>query len=131
VLVNKNYAKQPGRPQDTTGFFEEVICDFDNPDELQKALEHYKDRLLAATCRYEEAIQDFGKIIPFLPHNLHTPTPTSLLWATEKSLMRDRLKKYDNNLVPQYQYVEKEDLPNISKLVKNFHYPVIVKPSGL
>lgn len=131
VLVNKNYAKQPNRPQDTTGLFEEIICDFDNPAELQKVLEPHKDRLLAVTCRYEEAIQDFGKVIPFLPKQLHTPSPISLLWATEKPLMRNRLKDYDSNLVPRYQYMEKDDLPNLTELVKDFHYPVIVKPSGL
>ena len=129
ALINKNYANLSGRPQDTTGLFEEVICDFDNPAELQNS-KPYKDRLLAATCRYEEAIQDFGKVIPFLPKHLHTPTPTSLLWATEKPLMRDRLKEYDSNLVPRYQYMEKDDLPQLAELVKDFHFPVIVKPSG-
>jgi len=131
ALVNKNYANLPSRPKDTSGLFEEIICDFDNPAEIEKALKPYKDRLLAATCRYEEAIQDFGKVIPFLPPHLPVPSPNSLLGATEKPLMRDRLKDYDSNLVPRYQYMEKDDLPNLSELVRDFHYPVIVKPSGL
>lgn len=130
VLVNKSYAEQPGRPKDTTGLFKEVICDFDNHNEVQNVLKPYTDRFLAATCRYEEAIQDFGKIIPFLPY-LHTPSPSALLWSTEKPLMRDRLKNYDATLVPRYQYMEKEDLPNLTYLVKDFCYPVVVKPSGL
>ncbi len=131
VLINKSYAVQPDRPIDTTGLFKEIICDFDNPDELQTVLKPYTERLLAATCRYEEAVQDFGKVIPFLPPHLHTPSPTSLLWATEKPLMRDRLKNYDINLVPRYQYMEEEDLSKLTELVKDFQFPVIVKPSGL
>jgi biotin carboxylase len=130
ALVNKNYAHQPGRPKDTSGLFEEVICDFDNPNEIQRALKPYTERLLAATCRYEEAMQDFGKVIPFLPY-IYTPSPTALLCSTEKPIMRNRLKNYDESLVPRYQYMEETDLPNLSTLVKNFQYPVIVKPSGL
>jgi hypothetical protein len=131
ALVNKNYADLPDRPKDTTGLFEEIVCDFDNPDELQRILKPYSDRLLAATCRYEEAIQDFGKVIPFLPSYLPLPSPDALLGATEKPVMRDRLKDYDSTLVPRYQYMEKNDLPNLSELVKDFNYPVIIKPSGL
>lgn len=130
VLVSETYASYPDRPKDTSGLFKEIICNFDNPDELQSVLKPYIERLLAATCRYEEAIQDFGKVIPFLPY-IHTPSPTALLWSTEKPLMRDRLRNYDRTLVPQYQYMEEEDLPRLFELIKDFQFPVIVKPSGL
>lgn len=130
VLVNKNYADHPNRPKDTTGLFKEIICDFDNPDEIQTVLKPYADRLLAATSRYEETLQDFGKVIPFLPY-IYTPSPSSLLWSTEKPLMRNRLRNYDKALVPQYQYMEEEDMPRLLELIKGFHFPVIVKPSGL
>lgn len=130
VLVNEHYVHQSGRPTDTTGLFKEVICNLDDPNAIQTALKPYTDRLLAATCRYEEAIQDFGKVIPFLPY-IHTPSPTSLLWSTEKPLMRDHLKNYDESLVPRYQYMEAHDMVRLSELVQDFHYPVIVKPSGL
>ncbi|HEY5152589.1 MAG TPA: ATP-grasp domain-containing protein, partial [Candidatus Saccharimonadales bacterium] len=121
---------QPGRLKDKTGLFKEIVCDFDNPDEVQTALQPYTDRLLAATCRYEEAIQPFSKVIPFLPY-IHTPSATVLEWSTEKPLMRDRLRNYDKNLVPKYQYMELDDLPKLSELVKDFTFPVVVKPSGL
>lgn len=130
VLVHTGYADYPHRPKDTTGLFEEIVCDFDDPDDLQRVLKPYTDRLLLATCRYEEAIQPFGKVIPFLPY-LYTPSEKSLTWATEKPQMRDRLRNYDESLVPRYQYMEAEDLPNLKKLTKDFEYPVIVKPSGL
>jgi biotin carboxylase len=130
LLVHKNYASQPGRPKDDSGIFEEVICDFDNEDELQAALKPYEDRLLAMTCRYESAIQPMRKVIPFVPY-IYTPTETSLIWATEKPLMRDRMANYDRNLVPKYHYLEEVDINKIEDIVKDFEFPIIVKPASL
>jgi hypothetical protein len=130
VLVHTAYASQKGRLTDKTGLFEEIICDFDNPDELQTVLKPYSERILAATCRYEEAMQPFAKIIPFLPF-IHTPSEAALLWSTEKPLMRDRLKNFDPRLVPKYQYLEFDDVANIETITHGFSFPVIVKPSGL
>jgi biotin carboxylase len=130
VLVHSGYADYPARPRDATGLFQEIVCDFDNPNEIQSALKPYTDRLLAVTCRYEEALQPFSQIIPFLPY-LHTPSESVLEWATEKPVMRDRLCNYDASLVPRYQYVEVEDLPKLKEWIKGFKFPVIVKPSGL
>jgi len=131
VLVDKIYAEEaPDRPRDTTGLFEEILCDFDNPDELQQALKPYMYTLLGATCAYESAIQPFRKVIPFLPY-ISTPSETSLLWSTEKPLMRNRFNKYDASLNPKYQYMEAKDIPNVRELIKGFEFPLIVKPSGL
>ncbi len=130
VLVDKTYATHHTRPQDKTNLFKEFVCDFTDPDEMQKVLKPYTDRLLLVTCRYEEAIQPFGKAIPYLPY-LFTPTPASLTWSTEKPQMRDRLRSYDPSIVPRYQRVESEDLKHLKRLVKDFAYPVIVKPAGL
>ncbi|HYH36257.1 MAG TPA: ATP-grasp domain-containing protein [Candidatus Saccharimonadales bacterium] len=130
ALVDKSYASHVKRPKDKSGLFKEIVCDFDDPDELQRVLKPYMDRLLAVTCRYEEAIQSFRKVIPFLPY-LHTPSPEALLWSTEKPLMRDRLRNYDSKLVPRYQYLEEDDMPQLEKLVRDFKFPVIIKPSGL
>jgi biotin carboxylase len=129
-LVHTGYAQQADRPKDSTGLFEEIVCDFDNPDELQRAIKPYTDRLLAATCRYESAIQPFRQLIPFIPY-IATPTETSLLWSTEKPLMRDRLANYDHRLVPKYQYMEKQDIAKLPSLMQDFSYPLIVKPGGL
>jgi hypothetical protein len=130
VLVHREYAKLTSRPKDTSGLFKEIICDFNDPNELQTVLKPYTDRLLAVTCRYEEAIQPFGQVIPFLPY-LYTPSSQSLVWATEKPQMRDRLSNYDTSLSPRYQQVEEEDLPNLHSMIKGFEFPVIIKPSGL
>ena len=129
VLVDRAYADLSQRPKDDSNLFQEIICDFDDPDELQTVLKPYLDRLLVVTCRYEEAIQPFRKVIPFLPY-IFTPSPESLLWSTEKPLMRDRLRNYDAQLVPRYQYIELKDMPRLKELVRDFKYPAVIKPSG-
>lgn len=130
VLVHADYAKLENRPKDHTGLFTEIVCDFNDPDELQRVLKPYAERILAATCRYEEALQPFSQVIPFLPY-IPTPSETSLFWSTEKPLMRDRLSNYDKNLTPKYRYVGLEDVAHIASIVKDFSFPVIVKPAGL
>jgi len=130
VLVDKNYADKPERAQDTSGLFTEIVCDFYNSAELQRALKPYIDRLLVVTCRLEGAIPSLRQAIPFLPY-LDTPSETSLLWSTDKSMMRDRLSTYDRSLAPRYQYLESTDLPHVRDLVRDFTFPVIVKPTNL
>jgi len=130
LLVDEHYAGHESRPKDTSGLFQEIICDFKDQDALQKALKPYMDTILVATVRYESAIQPFRKVIPFLPYVI-TPTETSLLWATEKPLMRARMAAYDRRLVPQHQYLEQQDLPKLDLLIDGFTYPMIVKPASL
>lgn len=131
VLVHRAYdIQEPARLKDTTGLFEEIICDLDDADELQAALKPYQERILGAHCRYESSVLPLRKVIPFLPY-IVTPTETSLLWSTEKSQMRDRLHGYDPTLVPRYQSIEAHDVPAIKELVKDFEFPVIVKPADL
>jgi biotin carboxylase len=130
VLVDLNYVHQAGRPRDLSGLFTEIVCDFDNPAELQRILKPYQHRLLAVTCRYESAIQPLRQVIPFLPY-IPTPSETALVWATEKPQMRDRLSTYNPELTPRYQYMEEKDVPRVKELTKGFAFPVIVKPGGL
>ncbi|HVS79084.1 MAG TPA: ATP-grasp domain-containing protein [Candidatus Saccharimonadales bacterium] len=130
VLINKEFYHHPDRYKDKTGFFKEVVCDFNDPNELQAAIKPYADRLLAITCRLENAIQQFRKVLPFVPY-IDTPTESALLWCTEKQLMRDRLKTYDRSLVPEYHYLSKEDLSDFEQAADGLRYPVIVKPNGL
>lgn len=130
VLVHAPYAVQPNRPKDESGLFKEVVCDFDNSTEVSRILEPYKNRILAATCRYEEAIQPFAKIIPFLD-SINTPSEDSLYRSTEKPMMRDELFFYDKSLVPKYINIIENDISKINDILKDFSYPLITKPSGL
>lgn len=130
VLVHKGFVDYPKRPIDKTGLFQEIVVDFDNPDDLQKAIKPFAERILVATTRYEDAIRHFSQLVPFIPY-VSTPTESSLVWSTEKPLMRDRLRAYDPSLVPKYQYLEEQDIPRWRDLIKGFTYPVIVKPGSL
>ncbi len=129
-LVHTGFADYPGRPVDQTGLFDEIIVNFDDKDELQKAIKPYADRILAVTTRYEDAIHHLRQVIPFLPY-VNAPTESSLIWSTEKPLMRDRLRAYDEKLVPKYEYMEPGDMPKLDKIIRGFKYPVIVKPGSL
>lgn len=130
VLVDKAFVNYPNRPIDTTGLFEEIIVDFNDSEALQKTVQPILDRILLVTTRYEPAIGDFRKLIPFVPY-VKTPTESSLLWASEKPLMRDRLKAYDEKLVPEYRRVSEKDLPRWQKVTEGIKFPVIVKPASL
>jgi biotin carboxylase len=130
TLVDKGFVDNKHRVRDETGFFEEVICDFNDPDALQRAIKPLSNRILTATCRFETAIQDFRKAIPFMPY-IATPTESSLAWSTEKILMRDRLHAYDESLTPKYVYLTSVDSGAAHRLVRDFEFPVIVKPNGL
>lgn len=130
ALIDKHYLETKEAVRDTTGLFKEIICDFDNPTEIQTALKPYIDDILVATCRQESSILDFRKVVPFLPY-IKTPSESSLLWSTQKQLMRDRLRDYDQALVPQYHYIEEYDKEVLDRILENLEFPVVVKPNGL
>lgn len=130
ALVHRGFLDYPDRPVDNTGLFEEVVADFDNPDELQKVLLPFLDRILLVTTRYEDSIHHLSQLVPFVPY-VYTPTESSLRWSSEKPLMRDRLKTYDPSLVPKYQLMRQNDLPMWEELTTGFTFPVIVKPGSL
>jgi hypothetical protein len=130
ALVHRSFLDYPTRPVDTTGLFEEVVVDYDNPDELQKTILPFMDRILLVTTRYEDAMHHFSKLVPFVPY-VYTPTESSLIWSTEKPMMRDRLKAYDPSLVPEYRVIRQADLPRWEELVSGLTFPVIVKPGSL
>lgn len=133
VLIDRSYAKEALErdfPRDSTGLFKEIMCDFDDANELQRILKPYTQRLLATTCRYENSMHNFRKLIPFVPYLL-APSESSLLWSLEKPMMRERLCNYDRALVPKYKYVEESDVQNIAQITKDFSFPVIVKPGEL
>lgn len=130
ALVHRSFLDYPTRPVDTTGLFEEVVVDYDNPEELQKTIMPFADRILLATTRYEDAIHHFSQLVPYIPY-VSTPTESSLIWSTEKPLMRDRLKNYDPRLVPQYVRVEEQDVSRCTELTQDFSFPVIIKPGSL
>lgn len=98
--------------------------------QLEKALKPYQDKLLTAVCRGDKNIPYFEEIIPFIPY-LATPTQESLIWSTNKILMRRRLRSYNKRLSPAYTVVTDSSKEAIDKIEKKVGYPVVVKPAGL
>lgn len=131
VLVNSHYPNTRERNRDPSGVFQEVFCDYDNSDEVKAVLAPYRDRLLAVTCRQESSIDSLRKVVPWLPGELNAPSADSLLWSTEKKLMRDRVHAYDSDLTPRYHYLTEYDEAAVQEISGGLHFPVIVKPNGL
>jgi hypothetical protein len=130
ALVNQHYSETRERNRDDSGLFKEVFCDFDDINNVAEALAPYRDKLLAVTCRQESSIESLRKVVPLVPE-LHTPSAESLLWATEKHLMRDKIRHYDKNLTPCYRYLSDYSKQEVKKIVDEMRFPVIVKPNGL
>jgi len=130
VLVDSAYEIAKARAKDHTGFFKEIICDFDDPYQLQKVLKPYAENLLVATCRHESSILSFRKVLPFLPY-VETPSESALLWSTQKQMMRDRLHSYDESLVPKYRYLDELSITKVNAILRELDFPIIVKPIGL
>jgi hypothetical protein len=130
ALVDKEFKKTGDYLADNTGFFEEIVCDFNNSSVLQQMIKPFQDNILAVHCRIETGIQDLIKAVPFLPYTA-TPTESSLRWATEKTLMRERLRGYDVNLVPKFKPIQESQLHDVKEIVTDMDFPLIIKPSGL
>ncbi len=130
ALVSKKFSLLDEYKNSDRTYFKEIICDFDDLSELQKTLKPIQDKILVSCCRYEAAMSDYAKAIPFMPY-ISTPTESSLLWSTEKKFMRDRLRDFDDSLIPKYKHLKVFNSIEIDDIIKNFTFPVIVKPNGL
>ena len=107
-----------------------IPCKFDSLGSIQKALLPYTEHIMAVTCRGEDQIQNFAKIIPNLPY-LKIPTTESLLWSSDKLLMRKRLYNYNKNIAPIHTIVADYEENTINTIAKKIKFPLIVKPTGL
>lgn len=107
-----------------------IECDTNSPLSIQKALLPYHDAILGMTCRGEDQIPLYAKIIPHLPY-LKTPTSESLLWACDKISMRRRLYVHNKKITPAYTLVSDTSPAAFAKIEKKVGYPLIVKPTGL
>ncbi|MDO8266195.1 MAG: ATP-grasp domain-containing protein [Candidatus Saccharibacteria bacterium] len=131
-LVGRSYKEMHGGTYapDETGFFQEIVVDYDDTEKLKYIIDSIKDNILAVNCRDESSIQSFAKVIPMIP-DVPTPSVDSLTWATQKNHMRERMSKYDINLVPKYTEITRNDLHQIDKIISTFTFPLIIKPCGL
>ncbi|MCF6276949.1 MAG: ATP-grasp domain-containing protein [Candidatus Magasanikbacteria bacterium] len=107
-----------------------ISCKTKSVNSIQKALLPHRDSFIAVTCRGEDQIQNFAKVIPNLPY-LKTPTSESLLWSSDKLLMRKRLHTHNKKITPTYTIVKDYEEKTINKIAKKVGFPLIVKPTGL
>jgi len=107
-----------------------ITCNLDKPIQVAKSLSPYQDQLLAITCRGDANIPDFIKIIPNVPY-LRTPTTGSLLWATNKIQMRQRLRAADKKLSPPSIVISDSTKETLRQIKEKVGFPVILKPAEL
>jgi len=107
-----------------------IPCKFNSLNSIQKAIIPYMDNFVAIVCRGESQIQHFAKVIPNLPY-LKTPTTESLLWSSDKLLMRKRLYNYNKNIAPIHTTVTDYEDNTINTVAKKVGFPLIIKPTGL
>src|SRR5262249_53629895 len=82
-----------------------VTCDFSKPASIATALLPYQKQLLAITCRGDNDIARFAKVVPHVPY-LRTPQSESLAWAVDKYEMRKRFKLFNAAVIPKFTKVK-------------------------
>ncbi len=105
-------------------------CDTNSATSLQKMLLPYEDQIVAVTCRGEDQIPLLARVAPHLPYLL-APTSESLAWATDKILMRRRLRAYDKSIAPAFTVVSNATMTSVKKIEEKVGFPLVVKPAGL
>lgn len=107
-----------------------VTCNLAEPESIRTALAPYEDELCAITCRGEASIARFQRIIPNVPY-LRTPTTESLLWTTDKYLMRRRLQAGAKSLTPKFSILKTNSKEERAKIISKVGFPMIIKPTTL
>ncbi len=105
-------------------------CDFADPESIAKTLLPYQDELLAITCRSEQSLARFSKVIPHVPY-LQTPSTESLKWASDKYEMRKRLRTYDKKITPNFTLVKENSKIERDRVIKKIGFPMIIKPANM
>ena len=133
IMLIENSARKLSKKRSGAGLDGVSIVlsvDFSNDSALQEALAPYQDQLVAISSRVESYLADFIKIIPFVPY-LHTPTPESLLWASDKRLMRRHFKVADPSITPKYTLVKDASEKELERVIGQIGLPLILKPTNL
>ncbi len=111
-------------------FNEILLCDFADDNSISEALLPYRKNIVAITARGEANSTRLRKCLPHLPY-INTPTESSILWATDKIEMRQRMHSFDANIVPDFVLIKGNNSETVASIEKRLDYPVMVKPSGL
>lgn len=107
-----------------------IPCKFSELSSITKALLPYRDEIIAVTGVGDKSMPYLQKAIPHLPY-LRTPSAESLLWATSKTIMRERFRTYDKTIAPAFTVVRDASEETIAKIRDIVGFPLVVKPAGL
>jgi biotin carboxylase len=107
-----------------------VTCDFSKPASIATALLPYQKQLLAITCRGDNDIARFAKVIPHVPY-LRTPHTESLSWAVDKYEMRKRFKLFNPAITPVFTKIKENSKSERKRIIEKIGFPMIVKPTNL
>ncbi len=133
VFVDKKIADRITVRNGQVGHLDKVrfiTIDFDDPHSIRNGISEIGKKVDGIVCQYENSILEFSKIIPYFPE-LPLPSESSLLWSTEKKLMREMLEAFDPSLVPVYVEAHDDSAKTIINIESKINYPMIIKPSGL
>ena len=133
VMLIENSARKLSKKQtgaNLEGVNIVLSVDFGSDSALQEALAPYQDELCAITTRAESYLADYIKIIPFVPY-LYTPTPESLIWASDKRLMRRHFRIADSSITPKYTLFKDASDAELERVIGQIGLPMIIKPTNL
>lgn len=130
MLVNKSFTLTPAyKGDENEGYFSEIIVDFNDEQALKIIVAELNSTAVVVHCRMEEALKDYQTLIPLLK-TPYKPLVESLSLCTEKTKMRKAMSEKFPEICPRYAVV-KSYKNYTGELVKDFNFPVIIKPNGL
>ncbi len=107
-----------------------VTCDFSKPSSIATALLPYQKRIIAITCRGDNDIARFAKVIPHLPY-LRTPQSGAIQRAVDKYEMRKRFKLFNPGVTPRFTRIKENTKTERKRVIDKIGFPMIVKPTNL
>jgi len=130
LLMRDIKKKSKDKVKKFTHVDEVLYVDFTKPLNIAKTLLPFRKKLMAVTARGEEGANRLGNVLPHVPY-LRTPTPESLIWATDKYEMRKRLHLFDEKNTPKFTRVKDNSKMERARVVEKIGFPMIVKPANL
>lgn len=131
VVVLKDKKEPEGKPRlkrDSVDL--ELVCNINKPASIAGVLAPVANRIVAVISRGESRINLLRKVIPHVPY-LPLPTESSLLWATDKVLMRGQLAAHDKSITPRYAIISNTEPETLERVAKKVRFPLVIKPAEL
>ena len=131
VVVLRDKKEPEAKPKlkrDSEDF--EIVCNMNRPASIASALSPYNEQIVAVISRAESRIHMLRKVIPHVPY-IPLPSESSLLWATDKVLMRQQFAAHDTSITPRFAIISNTEKETIEKVQKKVKFPLVIKPAEL